>query len=253
MELTAAAVGAVAGVCVGATSTGGGALLTPGLILIVGVPPSIAIGTDVAIASVMKLVAGGAYVWQQNVHWRSVWRLAFGSIPGVLVGLLLLKLLEGANIELLLQRMLAVLLVIAGTTGLVRLVIQRKEQPHSTGPGRVTAAILGFVTGLLVTLTSVGSGSLLLAVLSLFFPMAATQLVGTDIVHALMLTSVASAGHLLAGRVDLDLATAVLVGGIPGVLVGVRLATAVPERWLRGILSTVLIVLAGQLLATGKA
>jgi uncharacterized membrane protein YfcA len=252
-QMTAAAVGVVAGLCVGTTSTGGGALLTPGLILVVGVPPSIAIGTDVAIASVMKLVAGGAYIWRSQVHWPSVWRLALGSIPGVLVGLFVLTLLKGRDMDVFLQRLLAALLVVAGSTGLLRLVIQRGQAAQSEGPGRITAAILGFLTGLLVTLTSVGSGSLLLAVLSLFFPMAATQLVGTDIVHALMLTSVAGAGHFLAGRVDLHLASAVLLGGIPGVLVGVRVATAVPERWLRGMLSFVLIVLAGQLLTTGKA
>lgn len=253
MNLTAAVVGAVAGMCVGATSTGGGALLTPGLILVVGVSPSIAIGTDVAIATVMKLVAGGFYIWRSQVNWRTVWRLATGSIPGVLLGLFVLTLINKADINFYMQRLLAVLLVIAGVTGLVRLFVQRTPPDHTDGPGRLTAAVLGFLTGLLVTMTSVGSGSLLLAILSLFFPMAATTLVGTDIVHALMLTSLASAGHFMAGRLDLGLAGAVLVGGIPGVLVGVRLATTVPERWLRGALSTVLIVLAGQLLITGKA
>ena len=228
-------------------------MLTPGLILIVGVQPSIAIGTDVAIASVMKLVAGGAYAWKSQVHWRTVWRLAAGSIPGVLVGLVVLSLLDSRAMDLYLQRALAVLLFIAGATGLVRLVVHRTPPPHSEGPGVVAAAVMGFLTGLLVTITSVGSGSLLLAVLSLAFPMGATQLVGTDLVHALLLTTVASAGHFVAGRVDMHLAGAVLVGGIPGVLVGVRLATRVPERWLRGILSAVLIVLAIQLLVMGKA
>src|SRR5262245_61629054 len=115
MDLTAAAVGAVAGMCVGATSTGGGALLTPGLILIVGVPPSVAIGTDVAIATVMKLLAGGFYVWRSHVNWRTVWRLATGSIPGVLVGLYVLTLIGKADVNFYMQRLLAILLVIAGT------------------------------------------------------------------------------------------------------------------------------------------
>src|SRR5688572_30806769 len=107
MDLTAAAVGAVAGLCVGATSTGGGALLTPGLILIVGVPPAIAIGTDVAIATVMKLVAGGIYISRSQVNWRTVWRLAAGSIPGVLVGLYVLTLIDKADASFYMQRLLA--------------------------------------------------------------------------------------------------------------------------------------------------
>ena len=254
MDITTVAVGFITGLCVGATSTGGGALLTPALILIMGISPSIAIGTGVAIAAVMKFVAGGAFIWRSQVHWQSVWRLAIGSIPGVLVGLAILQQLEGiVASESYLQQLLAILLFLAGVTGLVRLRPRHSNLVKEQGPSVGVAIVLGFVTGLLVTITSVGSGSLLLAVLLVFFPMAAMQVVGTDLAHAFLLTSVASLGHFVAGRVDLNLMTWVLLGGVPGALLGVSLATKMPEQWLRIGLSVVLIGLALQLFSSGNA
>jgi len=254
MDITTVAVGLITGLCVGATSTGGGALLTPALILIMGISPSTAIGTGVAIAAVMKFIASGAFIWRSQVHWQSVRRLATGSIPGVFVGLAILQQLQGmVALESYLQQLLAILLFLAGITGFVSLRPHHSNWLQGEGPTAGVAIVLGFMTGFLVTITSVGSGSLLLAVLLVFFPMAAMRVVGTDLTHAFLLTSVASLGHFVAGRVDLNLMMWVLLGGVPGALLGVSLATRMPERWLRIGLSVILIGLAIQLFASGNA
>ena len=103
--------------------------------------------------------------------------------------------------------------------------------------------LVGLATGMLVSMTSIGSGSILLCVLVLYYPLSATTIVGTDLVHALVVSLVATAGHSLAGRVDVALAATVLVGAVPGVLIGARMAVAVPERVLRAGLAAVLIAI----------
>src|SRR6266849_1118337 len=181
----AALVGAAVGLLVGLTSMGAGALLTPALVLLLGVPPRIAVGSDVLIAGVMKLFGGGAYAVRRAVHWPTVLRLLVGSIPGALAGLWLLRLVPEGSI------------------------------------------------------TTVGSGSILIFVLARFFPLRARQLVGTDLAHAFLLSVVAAAGHGFAGRLDPALALAVLAGAIPGVIAGALLAGKVPERSLRTALATI--------------
>jgi uncharacterized protein len=240
MDLTAPVIGIVAGFVVGVTSTGGGALLTPALVFILRIPPSIAVGTDVLIASVTKLFGGGIYAFRGQVHWWTVARLLCGSLPGTALGILLLNYLPPSVREHALQRALGVVLVVAGTATLIRL--RFTGQARAAAPPSVAwAAALGFVTGLLVSTTSIGSGSLLLCVLAVFFPLPAQTMVGTDLVHALILSTAATLGHLHAGRVDAALAASVLAGSIPGVLLGARVAHAVPERVLRAVLAIILI------------
>lgn len=234
-------VGLIAGLVVGLTSTGGGALLTPALILIVGVAPSTAVGSDVLAAAVMKLFAGGAYALRGHVHWGTVGRLAAGSLPGAAVGIAILNRLPAHSLDSALTRGVGAALVLGGAATLLRL-HGRWTSPEAAPPLPVTVAI-GFAIGVLVAMTSVGSGSVLLSALALFYPLPAATLVGTDLVHALLLSSAATVGHLSAGRVNVPLALAILAGGIPGVLLGARLAVAVPERRLRAGLAVLLIVL----------
>jgi uncharacterized membrane protein YfcA len=240
MDLTAPFIGIVAGFVVGVTSTGGGALLTPALVFILRVPPSIAVGSDVLIASVTKLFGGGIYAFRSQVHWPTVARLLAGSLPGTALGILLLNHLPPTLREETLQRALGGVLVVAGTATLIRLRFAGQVRVANP-PGVAWAAALGFVTGVLVSTTSIGSGSLLLCVLAVFFPLPAQTMVGTDLVHALILSTAATLGHLHAGRVDGALAASVLVGSIPGVLVGARVAHVVPERTLRAVLAVILI------------
>lgn len=246
MELLPTLIGLVVGLVVGATSTGGGALLTPALVLIARVPASIAIGSDVLIASGMKLFGGSVYALRGEVHWPTVGRLAMGSIPGAVVGIWILNRLPVEVIDLYLGRALGVVLMLAGAAVIIRLTRGSQSHPIASPPGSVTA-LVGFVTGVLVSMTSIGSGSLLLCALALYYPLSATTIVGTDLMHALFLSSVATVGHSMAGRVDVGLAAAVLLGAVPGVLMGARLATAVPERALRAGLAAVLLAIGLQL------
>ncbi len=239
MQLTAPLIGAVAGFVVGITSTGGGALLTPALVFVLRVPPSVAVGSDLLVAAVTKLVGGGSYALRGQVHWQSVWRLASGSLPGAALGVFLRNRLDRRLLDATVQSALGAVLVLAGAATLVRL-WRPRPQPTAAPSLPVTAA-LGFGSGLLVSVTSVGSGSLLLCVLSCCFPFPAQTIVGTDLVHALLLSISATAGHLSAGRVDLALAGSLLVGSIPGVLLGARVAQFVPERALRTALALLLI------------
>ena len=252
LDLAPIAIGFLVGALVGATSTGGGALLTPALVLAARVPPSIAIGSDVLIAAGMKLVGGGFYALRREVHWQTAARLAAGSLPGAAAGIAILNRLPGDRLEAWLAHVLGFVLILAAAALLVRVLLAERFQPRRMPSGAATIGI-GFVTGVLVSMTSVGSGSVLLCVLALGYPLAARTAVGTDLVHALVLSSAATVGHAAAGRVDVGLAGAVLVGGIPGVLVGARLATAVPERPLRAGLAVVLFVLGLQLAVFGVA
>ena len=244
------AVGFAAGLLVGATSTGGGALLTPSLILIAGVPPSVAIGSDVLIAAGMKLFGGGFYALRREVHWPTVGRLAAGSIPGAMAGMAILDRLPPDRLESWLTHALGVVLVAAGGTLLLRAALAGRPLPRRA-PATAMTVVFGFVTGVLVSMTSVGSGSLLLCVLALAYPLGARTIVGTDLVHALVLSGAATLGHASAGRVDAALAGAVLAGAVPGVLTGARLATGVRQRTLRAALAVVLVAIGAPLAVFG--
>ena len=250
MDFAQAAIGFVVGLLVGATSTGGGALLTPALVLIARVPPSIAIGSDVLIASGMKLFGGGFYAIRREVHWPTVGWLAVGSIPGAAVGISILNRMPVEQIDVWLTRVLGLVLVLAGGTLFLRMRLAGRTHPTRL-PSAATTAALGFMTGGLVSMTSVGSGSLLLCFLALRYPLDARTTVGTDLIHALILSAAATVGHAVAGRVDIALAAAVLVGAVPGVLTGARLATAIPERSLRTGLAVMLVVIGCQLALFG--
>ena len=235
-------IGFGAGLLVGATSTGRGAVLTPALILIARVPPSVAIGSDALIASGMKLMGGGFYALRREVHWPTVGRLGAGSIPGAMIGVAILNRMPVERLELWLTHALGIVLVVAGGALLLRL-IPGTGRPARRMPAAAVTMCLGFAIGVLVSMTSVGSGSLLLCALALWYPLEAREVVGTDLVHALILSSVATLGHAAAGRVDLALTGAVLVGAVPGVLVGARLVTGVRERPLRVMLALVLVAI----------
>ena len=240
-EIAPVIIGFVIGLLVGATSTGGGALLTPALILLARVPAPLAIGSDVLIASGMKLFGGGFYALRREVHWPTVGHLALGSIPGAIIGLAILGALPAAQIDDWLTRTLGAVLLAAGAGLWLRVRLEGRWRP-SGQPRAVVTVATGLVIGVLVATTSVGSGSLLLCALVLFYPHGARTTVGTDLVHALFLSAAATVGHAAAGRVDFALAATVLAGAIPGVLVGARMSIAVPERALRLGLATVLVV-----------
>ncbi|MGZ3461152.1 MAG: sulfite exporter TauE/SafE family protein, partial [Archangium sp.] len=155
--------GLVCGLVVGMTSTGGGSMLTPGLILL-GVPPTVAVGTDLLIASVMKLFGGGIYALRGEVHWPTVRRLAYGSLPGALAGVWLLNRLSAMQIEQFLQKSVGMALLLAGGAMLLRM-LWRPGPTRRPLPQPWVTVLLGLAVGVLVSVTTIGSGSLLLCVL----------------------------------------------------------------------------------------
>jgi uncharacterized membrane protein YfcA len=225
-------------------------MLTPGLLLL-GVTPSVAVGTDLLIASVMRLFGGGIYALRGQVHWPSVRWLACGSIPGALVGVWLLNRLSATQVDSFLRNSVGGVLMLAGASMLLR-VLWRPGSSRGPMPRPWVTVSLGAMVGVLVSVTTIGSGSLLLCVFVVLFPLSPPVLVGTDLVHALLLSGTATLAQLASGRVDVQLAGWVLLGGIPGVLLGTKLAARVPERVMRGGLACVLVGLGLNLITVSE-
>jgi uncharacterized membrane protein YfcA len=248
--MAAALVGLVVGLVVGLTSMGGGALLTPALIYVLGVPPSMAVGSDVLIASLTKVFGGGAYALRKQVRWSLVGRLALGSIPGAIVGKQVLGLLPKGSVDGFIVYGLGGILLFAASFTMHRVMSRNVPLPKEM-PSTPVIVLLGALTGMVVTVTSVGSGSLLIVALLRLVPLPLTTLVGTDLVHALLLSVVATILHARTGNVNSALAATVLVGAIPGVLLGSGLAKVIPERPMRGGLAVVLALIGVTLLVQG--
>ncbi len=234
------------GLLVGLTSMGGAALMTPFLILIVGVRPVLAVGTDLVYGSLTKMM--GAWMhWRQNtVDIRTVLRLACGSLPGGALGVLLVHQMHhsGVNPDQYLRRAIGLVLVIVALILLVRTLQSRTAQTPSgfiTRHEKVLTVFWGAVVGFAVGLTSVGSGSLLAPFLMILFPGAPARVVGTDVFHAALLVTTTALFYSQAGHVDWGLVPVLLAGSVPGVLLGSYLAPRLPARTLRLGLSLVLL------------
>lgn len=235
------------GFLVGLTGVGGGALMTPLLISSFGVPPSVAVGTDLLYASVTKTVGGWRHHLQENVDWPIVLRLALGSLPASLILLATIAYmpLDTTAMAAWIRYGLAFALPVSAVA-IVLYPIMMKNHDSANGreapPNRTLLTVLfGAALGLLVTLTSVGAGAIGVVVLAILFPrLPAKRIVGSDIAHAVPLTLVAGAGHLGLGHVDFGILTALLCGSIPGILLGTRLAGVAPEWLLRPLLAITL-------------
>jgi len=243
------------GFLVGLTGVGGGALMTYLIISTFGVPPSVAVGTDLLYASVTKTVGGWRHHLQENVDWPIVLRLAMGSLPASIILLAVIAYLPLDTEEMAewIRYGLAFALPVSALA-IVLYPIMMKTHTNGNGsddlPKRTVATVLfGVALGLLVTLTSVGAGAIGVVVLALLFPaLPAKRIVGTDIAHAVPLTLVAGAGHFGLGHVDFGVLAALLVGSIPGILLGTRLAGVAPDWLLRPLLAVTLCYAAYALL-----
>lgn len=250
------------GILVGTTGMGGGSLMTPLLILVVKTQPVIAIGTDLVYGAVTKTVGG----WR---HWRqgtvdlgvSKW-LAAGSVPGAIGGVFALRALEdayGSGFEDLVLVLVAAALLLTAAAVLVRAlflrrVVERERETLTlTGRHKAFAAGFGLTIGFVLSVTSAGSGSLIAIALIMAFRLTPRRVVGTDVFHAAILLWVAGLAHLASGNVDLALAGNILVGSIPGVLLGTRLSARMPERGLRPALGIVLLASGLALLSKAGA
>ena len=238
------------GLLVGLTGIGGGSLMTPLLILFAGVQPVVAIGTDLAYGAVTKTLGGWRHLRKGTVDLGVSKWLAVGSVPGSLVGVALVDWLHrdaGTAFDDALLIAIAAALVIVAVTTLTRallmpsLVARERHTVELTRRGRLGAAAMGSVLGLLVGMTSVGSGALIGLVLILVFRLTPHRVVGTDVFHAAILLWAAGLAHWASGSVDLVLMANILVGSLPGVLIGTSLITRVPAAGLRPALGCVLI------------
>lgn len=244
--------GAGVGFAVGVTGVGGGSLMTP-LLLLFGFPAHIAIGTDLLYAAITK--GGGVFVHkrQGTVRWKIVANLAAGSIGASLITIMVLKyyFTSPEDYQALLTSCLGVMLV---ATSLVLLFRKQIQAKHDSGPRSLLGGLsqratlwtflMGIVLGALVTLSSVGAGAFGTALLLILYPrMPSIQIVGTDLAHAVPLTLVAGLGHLALGNVDYNLLAALLIGSLPAIYVGTRLATRLPDKVLQPVLASTLFAL----------
>jgi uncharacterized membrane protein YfcA len=238
--------GLLVGFVVGLTGMGGGALMTPVLVLLFGVQPLAAVSSDLVASMVMKPVGGGVHFKRGTVDLRLVRWLVIGSVPSAFAGVLLLKRLgDAAGIQDRVRIALGVALLVVSLGLLIRAYIVRKrgvveaEQPLVVN--RWATVAIGVVGGLVVGMTSVGSGSLMMILLLLLYPrIRLTQLVGTDLVQAVPLVASAAAAHLLFGDFQLGLTISILVGALPGVYLGAKLSSQAPDHVIRPVLIAVL-------------
>ena len=239
--------GLFTGLLVGMTGMGGGSLMTPLLVFLFGVPPATAIGTDIAHGAAFKTVSAVQHRRMGNVRARLAGWMLVGSAPASLAGVWLnVQLVEryGDDVESVLGQVLGAALVF-GAVGLVaKSLVQGDPGPEPTwrlsNRDRLAAVLIGVLGGFIVGLTSVGSGVFFGLTLLVIFPLRAHKVVGTDIFHAAALLYVAGAAHWFAGNVDFAILSWLLLGSIPGVLVGGRLSLSIPERRLRFVLAGVL-------------
>jgi uncharacterized membrane protein YfcA len=241
------------GLLIGLTSMGGAALMAPFLILIVGVKPVTAVGTDLVYGAITKIVGAGVHLKQGTVDLDVVKKLATGSVPGGILGALLVILLPHIthDAEKYVKRAIAVLLVLVAITLLARVLTRFSEATPS--PARLKflhdrgTIIWGAVVGFCVGATSVGSGSLLAPFLMMLYPTKTAKVVGTDVFHAAVLVSVTGIAHATSGGVEWPLVPLLLTGSIPGVLLGSWVASRVPARPLRTGLAALLLVTGYQM------
>jgi uncharacterized protein len=245
--------GFVVGLLVGQTGVGGGSLMTPILILVFGIHPASAVGTDLLYAAATKSVGTLVHGYNHTVDWKVTRRLAYGSLPATVLTLLLVSRFDlitpeaGKAISL----VLGIALVLTAVALIFRSRLIKLAGNRMAAPERRTAALTvltGAVLGAAVTISSVGAGAIGVTALILLYPHLPTKtIVGSDIAHAVPLTLVAGLGHWWLGSLDWPLLTSLLSGSIPGIILGSYLATKVPDAVLRPILAAVLVLVGGRL------
>ena len=255
IDLGIALAGLIVGFVVGLTGMGGGALMTPILVIGFGIEPLAAVSSDLVAAVVMKPIGGGIHFRRGTVHTGLVRWLMLGSVPGALIGSYAIAHLGddvGDNIKVI----LGVVLLIAAGAMIVRSFISRNRTGTLEGEAarqvpvrRAATLLVGFFGGIVVGMTSVGSGSLMIVAMMLLYPMLSSkELVGTDLVQAVPLVTAAAIGHLIWGDFVLDLTASLLIGSIPGVIIGAHVSSRAPDAFIRPVLALVLVLSALKLL-----
>ncbi len=238
------------GVLVGMTGMGGGSLMTPLLILLFGIQPTTAIGTDIFYAAVTKTVGGWRHLRMKTVNMELVKWLAIGSVPSAVAGVAVVSFLASQigedRLDSLVYAVLGGTLLMVGVITLARALILRNlvderdrfdvERRH-----KVAAVVIGATTGLVIGVTSAGSGTVIAILLIAIYRLAPKMVVGTDVFHAAILLWAAGLAHWVGGNVDFVLAANILLGSIPGVVIGAALSDKAPQGFLRTSLGVVLV------------
>lgn len=253
MPWAAAGIGIFVGFLVGLTGMGGGAMMTPLLLWTGWVAPTVAVGTDLVWNALTKTVGAAVHYKHRNVNLTLVWRLAAGSVPGALLGIYLLSLLKKSSgvqfVDHLIVRMLGAALILVAVGIIFKgylhhwipLSAQRSATDENLRGWQVP--LLGFIVGVLVSFTSVGSGSLIVTTLLLLFPgERLNRLVGSDVFHGVLIVGVAALGHWRLGDVNVPLVSSLLIGSIPGVWIGSYISSRIPEGALRPAVAALLFI-----------
>lgn len=260
IEWTNVVAGFGVGVLVGLTGVGGGSLMAPIMVLLFGVAPATAVGTDLWFAAITKMVGGWVHGKRGTIDWQVLRRMFYGSIPAAIATLLWMH-YSGVhrNSNGLIVHMLGAVLILTSVAAVFRPYFHafgeklRAGRPieFKTVQAPMTV-VCGAILGFLVTFTSIGAGALGVVMLLYLYPrrMSPSVLVGTDIVHAIPLTIVAGTGHLLIGNVDFKLLGMLLIGSIPGILIGSLASTRAPDKFIRSAISIVLVLVGIKMLAS---
>lgn len=253
----------IVGFTVGMTGMGGGALMTPILVIFFKITPTAAVSSDLVAAMVMKPVGGGVHIRRKTVRWELVRWLCLGSVPAAFAGVLILHASgDSKQVEDTTKIFLGVTLTLAAGAMVFKAWLQAQRSARARAGERVTLGtegtmhvrilptlLIGAVGGLLVGLTSVGSGSIIIVCLMLLYPeLRGAQLVGTDLVQAVPLVASAALAHILVGDFELALTTSILIGALPAVYLGARLSAKAPDGVIRPALVFVLLASALKLL-----
>jgi uncharacterized membrane protein YfcA len=239
-------IGFITGTLIGMTGLGGGVLLLPLLIFVLKVPPIRAVGSDALFNFLTKIPTSLVHISKGTVRKRIVMCLALGSVPGSILGVSLLghlRTVYGTGVNTFITIAIGILLICIPTFLLLQNRIEEQivKRPPTTR-SFLGVSLIGLVSGFLVGMTSVGSGSIIMMMLLLFYSFQPKVMVGTDIMHAVILTGVTSAMHWKLGNIDFTLVGSLLLGSIPGGILGSYLSTRVPVPWLRRVLCTVLLL-----------
>jgi len=239
---------AIVGVLVGMTGAGGGALMSPMLILLFGITPSTAISSDLVAAVLMRPIGAGVHLRAKTVNLRLVRLMVLGSVPAAFLGAYLLHLMGSSKAsQQKVEVVLGTALLIGAGAMVLRYVLDRRAghtrsaTVHSIVPRPLATVAIGVMGGLIVGLTSVGSGSLMIVLLLFLYPaIGARQLVGTDLTQAVPLTAAAALGALAFGHVDFGVTTSLVIGSVPAVYVGSTLSSRMPDRYIRPVIAFVI-------------
>jgi uncharacterized protein len=253
IDLPQALSGFAVGTLVGLTGVGGGSLMTPILVLLFGIHPATAVGTDLLHAAVTKTAGTYVHASMKRVDWRIMGLLASGSLPAAVLTLFALHAFSpepgGSKI---ITVTLGVALLLTAAALILRNRLRDFSNAHDVGSERHPAftIIIGAILGVVVSVSSVGAGALGISALLFLHPrLPVARIVATDLAHAVPLTLVAGIGHWLFGSVDWTLLGSLLVGSLPGIYIGSRLSGRIPEAFLRTLLAGVLLLAGGKLIA----